>query len=144
MLAHPPQPVENELAAGWQAAVDPSSGQTYYQNHVTHATQWTKPTAEDGMVADTPSAGGVVQECERVAADLAVQHKAKMSWVRVRALFQPETLVSTKPFLTYSSFMQVSGGTTMGSTGKILQPRAPCACALCIKWCASACVCSAV
>eukprot|EP00277_Geminigera_cryophila_P007889 CAMPEP_0179432578 /NCGR_PEP_ID=MMETSP0799-20121207/17166_1 /TAXON_ID=46947 /ORGANISM="Geminigera cryophila, Strain CCMP2564" /LENGTH=484 /DNA_ID=CAMNT_0021210045 /DNA_START=847 /DNA_END=2301 /DNA_ORIENTATION=- len=54
MPAHPstcpPQPVENELAAGWQAVVDPSSGQTYYQNHATHATQWRKPTAEDGMV----------------------------------------------------------------------------------------------
>lgn len=35
---------------GWQALVDPSSGRTYYQNHATHATQWTTPTAEDGMV----------------------------------------------------------------------------------------------
>ena len=48
----PPQLGENELAVGWQAVVDPSSGQTYYQNHATHATQWEKPTAEDRIVAE--------------------------------------------------------------------------------------------
>jgi len=42
------------LLAGWQEAIDTASGQTYYQNHLTHATQWIRPTAQNqGMVAGT-------------------------------------------------------------------------------------------
>jgi hypothetical protein len=33
------------LPAGWCEVVDPSSGKTYYQNHVTRATQWDRPSA---------------------------------------------------------------------------------------------------
>jgi len=32
------------LPAEWQEAVDTTSGHVYYQNHRTHATQWTRPT----------------------------------------------------------------------------------------------------
>ena len=28
---------------GWSECIDPESGKTYYQNHITHATQWERP-----------------------------------------------------------------------------------------------------
>jgi len=39
------------LPAGWQEAVDTASGHVYYQNHLTHAAQWMRPTEQNqGMV----------------------------------------------------------------------------------------------
>ena len=35
--------VGQPLPAGWEAKQDPGSGKTYYVNHETKATQWTRP-----------------------------------------------------------------------------------------------------
>jgi len=37
------QQTHQQLPAGWQEAVDPGSGQTYFINHLTKATTWEKP-----------------------------------------------------------------------------------------------------
>lgn len=38
----------SELPTGWKAAVDPSSGQTYYYNSAEQRTTWTRPKASGG------------------------------------------------------------------------------------------------
>ena len=48
----PPAP----LPEGWRAAIDPASGQIYYQNERTHATQWEPPQTEAPQVLQ--QAGG--------------------------------------------------------------------------------------
>jgi hypothetical protein len=41
----------SDLAEGWQSAVDPSSGNTYYIETATMKTTWDKPTQQQQMQA---------------------------------------------------------------------------------------------
>jgi hypothetical protein len=59
----PPAP----LPAGWQAAIDPASGQIYYQNEHTHATQWEPPTEAQHVMQQ---AGGNMAQASTVLTTL--------------------------------------------------------------------------
>mmetsp|Transcript_24829 Transcript_24829/g.48278 ORF Transcript_24829/g.48278 Transcript_24829/m.48278 type:complete len:151 (+) Transcript_24829:244-696(+) len=41
--------LREDLPVGWQARVDPNSGQIYYVDHATQSTSWEKPAATDSI-----------------------------------------------------------------------------------------------
>jgi hypothetical protein len=42
-IMEPRTPVRGQTAGGWEPAVDPSTGATYYYNATTQQTSWTRP-----------------------------------------------------------------------------------------------------
>jgi hypothetical protein len=90
------------LPSGWQACNDPSTSKTYYQNHVTHATQWEHPGittvagASFGLISNPFDLTGQMQQVAQLQTSVLGQPPASLPHNNVADLATDPNIVLTE------------------------------------------------